>query len=110
MLILFSCTTPQLSSNNAPNPPSNPILLDNATNVSITPMLSWEEQRMSNANYPAVVESDLRKIIIPILPRQEIVKISDNMKEITSLLRKSRALHHRAMSELEKLLSIEGGL
>ena len=42
MLILFTCTTPQLSSNNAPNPPSNPIPLDNATNVSITPTLSWE--------------------------------------------------------------------
>ncbi|MBO8140215.1 MAG: PQQ-like beta-propeller repeat protein [Thermosipho sp. (in: Bacteria)] len=42
MLILFSCTAPQLSSNSPPNPPSNSFPLNNATNVTITPTLLWE--------------------------------------------------------------------
>jgi len=67
------------------------------------------EQRMSNANYPAVIESALKEILVPILPGIERTKISENMRTIISLSRESKSLHQQAMTELEQLLSIEGG-
>lgn len=67
------------------------------------------EQRMSNANYPAVIESDLKDILVPILPDSERIKISENMKSIISLSRVLKSLRKNAMSELEQLLNITGG-
>ena len=62
-------------------------------------------QRMSNANYPAVIESNLRDILVPILPNSERLKISSYMESILSFSRESQSLHQQAMSELGGLLS-----
>jgi restriction endonuclease S subunit len=67
------------------------------------------EQRMSNSNYPAVIESNLRDILIPMLSDSEKLDISNNIKLIISLSRESQRLHLEAMSELEQHLSINGG-
>lgn len=62
-------------------------------------------QRMSNANYPAILEDDISDILVPILPN-DIKTVSDNMKEIMDNLLLSKQLHSQAMEELNKLLGL----
>jgi len=62
-------------------------------------------QRMSNANYPAILEDDIADILVPILPN-DIKTVSDNMKEIVDNLLLSKQLHSQAMEELNKLLGL----
>ena len=65
-------------------------------------------QRMSNANYPAILEDDISDILVPILPN-DIKTVSDNMKEIMDNLLLSKQLHSQAMEELNKLLGLNAG-
>ncbi|MCD6115048.1 restriction endonuclease subunit S [bacterium] len=65
-------------------------------------------QRMSNANYPAILEDDIADILVPILPN-DIKTVSDNMKEIVDNLLLSKQLHFQAMEELNKLLGLNAG-
>lgn len=69
MLLLFSCTTTQLSSNNSPFAPYNPNPVDNAIDVSINPTLSWDcsdpdgdiltyDIYFGTTNPPSLIESD----------------------------------------------------
>jgi restriction endonuclease S subunit len=67
------------------------------------------EQRMSNANYPAVIESNLKDILVSVFPESERFKISENMRAIISFSRESQLLHQQAMSDLENLLTLNGG-
>jgi len=62
-------------------------------------------QRMSNANYPAILEDNIADILVPILPN-DIKTVSDNMKEIVDNLLLSKQLHSQAMEELNKLLGL----
>lgn len=63
-------------------------------------------QKMSNANYPAILESDIAKVLVPILPEGERKKISENMKKIVINLISSKQFHAEAMNELNKLLEL----
>jgi len=66
-------------------------------------------QRMSNANYPAILENDIADILVPILQNDDIHTISNNMKEIVNNLLLSKQLHSQAMEELNNLLGLNAG-
>jgi len=63
-------------------------------------------QKMSNANYPAILELDIAKVLVPILPEGERKKISENMKKIVINLISSKQFHAEAMNELNKRLEL----
>ena len=65
-------------------------------------------QRMSNANYPAILENDVADILVHILPDDAEI-ISDNMREIVNNLLLSKQLHSQAMEELNNLLGLNAG-
>ncbi|ASJ07273.1 restriction endonuclease subunit S [Thermococcus pacificus] len=64
-------------------------------------------QRMSNANYPAVLEKDISEILVPILSANDMRTISDKMKNIINNLLLSKQLHSQAMEELNRLLGLK---
>jgi len=64
-------------------------------------------QRMSNANYPAILEKDIAEILVPILP--DAHTISNNMKEIVNILLHSKQLHSQAIEKLNRLLGLNSG-
>jgi restriction endonuclease S subunit len=59
------------------------------------------EQRMSNANYPAIVENYLNELLVPKIPEEDRKLVSCNMSSIISLLRESKSLRTEAVSELK---------
>jgi len=66
-------------------------------------------QRMSNANYLAILENDIADILVLILPNDDVYVISNSMKEIVNNFLLSKQFYSQTMKDLNKFLDLNTG-